>query len=744
MIRRPLGLIRRGYSRLFPLNFITVHYAYFICTSLLSSVIFWASSTPARSVSYTDSLFLTVSALTLSGLNVVNLSPLNTFQETILFLLTIVGSAILISFVVILVRRDAFRKRFRSIVQEQKSPVSRRIPPFTVMKSISPRLAHPPSSGGNQVPLHHETATPQFVITEASAEDIHASGAMESPPGDREGAQRDLNFTGSQTDISLEKPSVTSDDDSPLDDRDCPPEEDDNHKREATTHITFDPSIQNPHHLIHRRIHRRPSLFSVSGVGARRDGSIHPSTSAHQTSGPLRSSRSFKSETEATSASNAYLGVEGLQGRNSQFYGLTSEDRRKLGGVEYRALSLLAAVVPIYIVVWQVLGAISIGAWIARNRPDSTKANGLNPWWVGIFNAISAFNNNGMSLLDANMTAYQTSTFMLLGMSLLILAGNTCYPVFLRLVLWTWKKLLPGDPKYDDRRTTLQFLLDHPRRCYTHLFPSQHTWWLVGSLFLLNGIDWAMFQVLTLGDPDSKSLSMGRRVVVGLFQTVAIRSGGFYAITVATLPKSLLVLYVLMMYISVYPVVITMRHSNVYEERSLGIYSSENDPSYYPALNRGFFGSLQKSLSVGSSARNREPRGYFVRQQLRGQLAHDLWWVALAVLLICIIENSAMDRDPIAYSVFNIIFEVISAYGTVGLSVGLPNQDYSFCGGWHTLSKLILCAVMIRGRHRGLPVAIDRAVLLPGEHLARAEEEDALRRTESMIVHEAGSLHLSV
>lgn len=38
---------------------------------------------------------------------------------------------------------------------------------------------------------------------------------------------------------------------------------------------------------------------------------------------------------------------------------------------------------------------------------------------------------------------------------------------------------------------------------------------------------------------------------------------------------SLQVLYVIMMYISVYPVVITMRHSNVYEERSLGIYSGD-------------------------------------------------------------------------------------------------------------------------------------------------------------------------
>jgi hypothetical protein len=35
---------------------------------------------------------------------------------------------------------------------------------------------------------------------------------------------------------------------------------------------------------------------------------------------------------------------------------------------------------------------------------------------------------------------------------------------------------------------------------------------------------------------------------------------------------------------------------------------------------------------------------------------------------------------------------------------------------------------MLRGRHRGLPVAIDKAVLLPDETLAWAEEEDAQMR----------------
>ena len=43
-------------------------------------------------------------------------------------------------------------------------------------------------------------------------------------------------------------------------------------------------------------------------------------------------------------------------------------------------------------------------------------------------------------------------------------------------------------------------------------------------------------------------------------------------------------------------------------------------------------------------------------------------------------------------------------------------QNYSLSGAFRPLSKLIVCFVMLRGRHRGLPVAIDRAVLLPQEY----------------------------
>lgn len=90
-----------------------------------------------------------------------------------------------------------------------------------------------------------------------------------------------------------------------------------------------------------------------------------------------------------------------------------------------------------------------------------------------------------------------------------------------------------------------------------------------------------------------------------------------------------------------------------------------------------------------------------------------------------------------------VVFELVSAYGTVGLTLGiptvrlipltnmkisdilsLPQQNYSLSGAFRPLSKLIVCLVMIRGRHRGLPVAIDRAVMLPAEFEKSREDED--------------------
>ena len=67
---------------------------YFIAVCLVTSLMCWGASTPSKGVSYIDSLFLVISAITEVGLNTDNLSQLNTFQQVLLVVLIVLGSAI--------------------------------------------------------------------------------------------------------------------------------------------------------------------------------------------------------------------------------------------------------------------------------------------------------------------------------------------------------------------------------------------------------------------------------------------------------------------------------------------------------------------------------------------------------------------------------------------------------------------------------------------------------------------------
>jgi Trk-type K+ transport system membrane component len=137
-------------------------------------------------------------------------------------------------------------------------------------------------------------------------------------------------------------------------------------------------------------------------------------------------------------------------------------------------------------------------------------------------------------------------------------------------------------PQGSALKETLAFLLDHPRRCFTLLFPSSATWWLFAVLVILNLCDLFFFLVLDLGDAYILQIPVGYRILDGFFQAVSTRTAGFAVTNLELLHPAVLVSYLVMMYISIYPVAISIRRTNVYEERSLGIYAPEDEenPSF--------------------------------------------------------------------------------------------------------------------------------------------------------------------
>lgn len=98
--------------------------------------------------------------------------------------------------------------------------------------------------------------------------------------------------------------------------------------------------------------------------------------------------------------------------------------------------------------------------------------------------------------------------------------------------------------------------------------------------------------------------------------------------------------------------------------------------------------------------------------------AHVSLSVELATFLLFNASSSVRDRLSIrhcrAKSWRSLRESLISCTFARDLN-GSRQDNFSFSGALRPLSKLIICAVMLRGRHRGLPVAIDRAVMLPAE-----------------------------
>ncbi|KAK4685671.1 Trk/Ktr/HKT type cation transporter, partial [Tremellales sp. Uapishka_1] len=108
-------------------------------------------------------------------------------------------------------------------------------------------------------------------------------------------------------------------------------------------------------------------------------------------------------------------------------------------------------------------------------------------------------------------------------------------------------------------------------------------------------------------------------------------------------------------YISVYPIALSVRSTNVYEERSLGLYNEEED--------------AEESNEKGPQA-----IATYLGAHARRQLAFGF-----ALWLVCIIERHKLEDASTTtwFNMFSIIFELVSAYGTVGLSLGVAYDNYS-------------------------------------------------------------------
>ncbi|WZH48212.1 hypothetical protein QYS62_009381 [Fusarium acuminatum] len=703
------------------LNFVKLHYIYIICMGLSSFIIIY----PKGKLSAIDAYFFGVSASTVTGLTTVDVPVLRTYQQLFLYFVPLVCNTVSINIIVVVVRLIWFR---RYLKKAAPALVNQRRPADPDPKEDPEHGTKPPSP---ETPEHRPSLA--RAVTDQACKNL----------AEEDGLPRIE--ARSRTEPGPDHPPQR-----PVEKTESPIREDRVKERDGDqpeTRITFDPSTDR-----HPRREQEATLY-IPGPRARDQGLpfvelnssrrfsrdtrdediIEPISRTQSTPiGILRRRRSAglslaqvrSVERVATVATSLFvigntaqgpkerpltraptlavgdfpqLSREVTIGRNSIFHNLSSKDREELGGIEYKSLKLLLKIIIGYYLCLHSLGAISLIAWI-HNAPEKYVKYigecGQDTSWWAIYSAQTMVTNLGFTLTPDSMISFNDAPAPLLIMSALALAGHTFYPVLLRLVIWTTSKVIP---KQSSLQEPLSFLLNHPRRCYTLLFPSGPTWALFGILALLNIADILFVILLDLDNPTVTVLPGWQRFCAAVFQAVSSRHTGTASFNLANVNPAVQMALLVMMYVSVYPISIVVRSSNTYEERSLGIYEK----------------SLQYNEDDGGS--------YFVTH-LRNQLSFDLWYICLGLFCISIAEHKKiMDGNDPAFTMWPIFFEGVSAYCNVGLSLGYPSINSSFCTQFTTFSKLVICAMMVRGRHRGLPYALDRAIVLPTEKSLGAE-----------------------
>ncbi|OQD84279.1 hypothetical protein PENANT_c013G00969 [Penicillium antarcticum] len=579
--------------------------------STIGSVILYTTATPIHDLHYADALFMSFSAMTGTGLNVVDLATLNGIQQGTLFTLLILGHAIFIVGILSFLRA----RTLRSVLKD----VQRKTCDQTVTQTSTVHIQTEQS-------LEEKNGVPSVIITSLPK----ISATVGELPADIS------TFGKSEHDVSLNDPDFI-----------------------MITHPDMSDECQ------------RVTTITVIGDNA---DVCDAKTRVFRMIGKLRSTIK-QSKTNLTMVSSIDCGEPGW--------------------TEYKALSLISALVILYYIAFLSVGILCLGLWMKYCRPEIAEVDGVSPFWTGAFLATSAFANNGMSLLSANMGPFQREPVPLLASGLLILAGNTLFPCLLRLSIWAVRRMIPEKPAWQAWRRVFDLTLAHSQDVCAYLYPSWHTWFLLGTVLVLNGIMWGAFELAALYNVEIAALSPKYQVLDGLFQALAVRGGGFSVVAFDGLPQALLILYALMMYLSAFPVSTIISGRDAIKERSMSIPDKELDPTVDPTPSK-------------------LARGQFFCNQLRSQFSHDIWLISLVVLLVTVAESDHYKAHPVSFSTFNIIFEIISAYSCVGVSIGYPGKSYAFCGEWHTFSKLLLIVTALRGRHRGLDFSHGKAISLGG------------------------------
>ncbi len=318
--------------------------------------------------------------------------------------------------------------------------------------------------------------------------------------------------------------------------------------------------------------------------------------------------------------------------------------RRRLG-----AASLVRDVV-VFTLGCELVGAVMLALAMARTRPWAEAV------YAGVFHAISAFCNAGFSLYADSLSGFRGDWAVNLIVAGLIVTGGLGFAVIadLRAAGADWRA-----------------------RRRVHLMVHTRVMLVASAVAILLGAVavWAFERTNALA-----GLGRGETVLACLFQSITARTAGFNTLDYGTLTTPSLVLTIMLMFVGA----------------GSGSCAGGVKLSSAVVLGASLWHRLNGRERV--SLLQRTVPDETVDRALAIVLG-SIAFIVFAVFLLATFEAPLVPHRQTGGLFIELLFETVSAFGTVGLSTGLTTA-------LHHDSRLLLAAVMFVGRLGPLTVAL--------------------------------------
>lgn len=283
-----------------------------------------------------------------------------------------------------------------------------------------------------------------------------------------------------------------------------------------------------------------------------------------------------------------------------------------------------------------------IGALFLYVRLGAYDSTGHARGWWAMFHAVSAFCNAGFGLNRDNLMSYSTDPFVLMPIMLLIIFGGLGHGVVLEIV-----------------RRVGRLVLRRPQQPLMWTLNSRIVLWVSAGLILFGCI--ALMFLEVAGPAPTWSQSFWG----ALFQSVTCRTAGFNTVDMAAVPQTALLVMILLMFIGGSPA------------SCAGGVKTTSVATWFAQLWAWLRGSDDVTL-LG----RRLPTEVVARAAMI--IGLGVVWCALGGMILTWFEQP---HEVIELE--DLLFEQVSAFGTVGLSTGITPSLSSGSKVWLILSMFV-------------------------------------------------------